>query len=79
MSIPAGATVAIVGRAGAELAFPSQTIYTGNASEIDTTKAEDARKTVQQRQQAGTLCVPEIPDEVAEQIRASATASDSTS
>ena len=54
----------IVADSGAEMAFPSQTLYLGKDSHVDTDKAGKAAATVSERREAGELWVPEVPDEV---------------
>ena len=59
----------IVAAAGAEFAFPSQTIYTGKDSHADADKARQAAKVVAERLQAGELCIPEVPEAVAARLK----------
>ena len=61
----------IVMASGAEMAYPSQTLYMGKDSHVDADKAKEAVATVARRRAAGELCVPEIPDEVLEKLRKS--------
>ncbi len=58
----------IVSQAGAEFAYPSQTIYVGKDSQADSKKAKQARVLVEQRREDGELCIPEIPDKVRDAI-----------
>jgi MscS family membrane protein len=62
----------IVGRAGAEFAYPSQTLYTGKAADADSDKAKGASAAVAERRADGTLCIPEIPEKVANELKPSA-------
>lgn len=62
----------IVGRAGAEFAFPSQTLYTGKASDADSEKAKAASAKVAELRADGSLCIPEIPEKVAQDLKPSA-------
>jgi MscS family membrane protein len=57
----------LVTAAGAEFAFPSQTVYVGKDSHADGKKAKQAAAQVAQRTEDGTLCIPEIPDAVREE------------
>ena len=59
----------IISAAGAEFAFPSQTVYTGKDSHADPKKAKQAAKLVADRKQAGELCIPDVPDVVRAQIK----------
>jgi len=61
----------IVTAAGAEMAFPSQTLYVGKDSHADADKAGKAALAVSERREAGELCIPDIPDEVMEKLRRS--------
>ncbi len=58
----------IISRAGAEFAYPSQTVYTGKDSHADAKKAKEAAQTVATRRKAGELSLPEIPDVVRAQL-----------
>ncbi len=58
----------IIGKAGAEFAYPSRTVYTGKDFHADPKKAKAAAKTVAERREAGELCIPDIPDVVRAQI-----------
>jgi MscS family membrane protein len=58
----------IVSKAGADFAFPSQTLYNAEAGKPDPAKADAASQVVRERIAAGTLCIPEIPDAVAEEL-----------
>ena len=59
----------IITAAGAEFAFPSQTVYTGKDSQADPKKAKLAAKAVAERREAGELCIPDVPDVVRAQIK----------
>ncbi|MFH1131857.1 MAG: mechanosensitive ion channel family protein [Pseudomonadota bacterium] len=59
----------IVRRAGAEFAFPSRSIYAGKAAEANPEKARKAKAIVEERKAAGELCIPEIPQEVADKLK----------
>lgn len=59
---------AIISQAGAEFAYPSQTVYTGKDFHADEEKASAAAKAVAERQAAGELCIPDIPDAVREKL-----------
>jgi MscS family membrane protein len=54
----------IITRAGAQFAYPSQTILLGQDSHADRQRADEARTTVAQRRMAGELCLPDIPEAV---------------
>jgi MscS family membrane protein len=54
----------IIVEAGAEFAFPSQTVYVGKDSQADPQKAQQAAAELARRQEAGELCIPEIPESV---------------
>jgi MscS family membrane protein len=58
----------IIERAGAEFAYPSQTVYVGKDSQADPQKAKQAATIVAQRAEAGELCIPEIPDALREKV-----------
>jgi len=58
----------IVARAGAEFAFPSQTVYVGKDSHADDDKADNAAQTVAAREQEGELCIPDIPESVRQKL-----------
>ncbi len=58
----------IVSRAGADFAFPSQTLYTKEAGDPDPAKSDAASAVVKERIDNGTLCIPEIPEHVAKQL-----------
>ncbi|MCK5796236.1 MAG: mechanosensitive ion channel family protein [Deltaproteobacteria bacterium] len=58
----------IVTNAGAQFAFPSQTIYQGKAADADSDKARLAADEVQKRIAAGEFTIPEIPDELREKL-----------
>ena len=54
----------IVANAGAQFAYPTRTIYKGDASHADVDKALAAAALVQERSAAGELTIPEIPEAV---------------
>ena len=56
----------IVVASGAEMAFPSQTLYMGKDSHVDAEKAKKAEATVASRLEAGELWIPDIPEAVIE-------------
>ncbi len=58
----------IVNEAGAEFAYPSQTVYVGKDSHADSKKAKAATAQVAQRTADGTLCIPEVPEQVREEL-----------
>lgn len=62
----------IIEQAGAEFAYPSQTVYVGKDSAADADKARLAAAEVSKRREAGELLPPEIPDEIKEAIQAEA-------
>jgi len=59
----------IVSEAGAQLAFPSQTVYLGKESHADSEKAETAARVVAERREAGELTLPEVPEAVERRLR----------
>jgi MscS family membrane protein len=61
---------AIVARAGAQFAFPSQTVYEGKAAAADAERARQAATVVAERGAAGELCLPEIPAAVRDRLAA---------
>ena len=61
---------AIVARAGAEFAYPSQTLYLGKDSHADPDKAAAAAGEVDKRRAAGDLWIPDIPDSAKPQLPA---------
>jgi MscS family membrane protein len=61
---------AIVDGAGAQMAFPTQTVYTGEDSHVDAELAERASALVAERRDRGDLCIPEIPDSIREAAHA---------
>jgi MscS family membrane protein len=63
----------IVDLAGAQFAFPSQTVYTGKAADADTKKAKLASKEIEDRIAAGEWTIPEIPEEKIDELRAKLT------
>jgi len=65
----------IFSRAGAEFAYPSQTVYVGKDSQADAKKAKQASAAVAERLEAGQLCIPEIPDSVRESLQPKSEAS----
>jgi MscS family membrane protein len=58
----------IIAQAGAEFAFPSQTVYVGKESLADPKKARQAATELARRQEAGELCIPEIPESVRQSL-----------
>ena len=52
----------IIERAGAQFAYPSQTVYVGKDSHADSKKAKEAAAAVEARREKGELTIPEIPD-----------------
>jgi len=58
----------IIARAGAEFAFPSQTVYVGKDSQADPELARQAAAELARREEAGELCIPEIPETVRESL-----------
>ena len=60
----------IVAAAGAEFAFPTQTVYTGKDSRADADKAKMAARVVAERAKAGELTIPEVPEDLASKLRA---------
>ncbi len=59
----------IVAEAGAQFAFPSQTVYVGQDGHADPDRAARAAAEVGARQRAGELCLPEIPDAVRHRLQ----------
>ena len=59
----------IIDRAGAQFAYPSQTVYVGKDSQADSKKARAAASAVAQRREAGELCIPEVPETVRTSLR----------
>ena len=58
----------IITSAGAEFAYPSQTVYVGKDSHADGKKAKLAAAEVTKRREDGTLTLPVIPEAVREEI-----------
>lgn len=62
----------IVARVGADFAFPTMVQFNREAGLPDDGKAKAASDLVRERTEAGTLCIPEIPEPVAKELEGGA-------
>jgi MscS family membrane protein len=60
----------IITGAGAEFAYPSQTVYVGKDSQADSKKATEVATVLTERDAASELSIPEIPDPLREKLLA---------